>query len=104
MNIRHFFILDKVRIVVIFAMVFMPCFIEAIAFDKPEVSPELVSGTPLFFKLLAEEIHQFVEMPIVVMNSLFGCLKSRDQVFPGVDSAFFLIARAGEPVIGNNSK
>ena len=104
MNIRHFFILDKVRIVVIIAVIITPCLVEAIPFNGAEVSPELMGGTPLFFKLLVEEIHQFVEVPIVIMNSLFGCLKSHDQIFPCHNSAFFLIARSGEPVIGNNSK
>jgi len=85
-------------------MVFMPCFVEAMPFNKTEVPFELTGSSLLVFGMVSQDIHQTIKIPIIVVDSFFSYIKGVYEVSPGSDSAFFLAARPCKPITGDNSK
>jgi hypothetical protein len=88
------FILRKVWILFVVAMVLAPCLVEGFDFVGREMFPKRMDGLPVLGKLLAEESHEFKEvwMATIVFNSFFGWLKYGNQ----------LLANSGKIVFGFN--
>jgi len=83
------FILNKVWILFVIAMVLIPGFVEGFNFVGVEMPPEFVGSFPLFREFLVKESHQFIEVPTAVYDSLFGRLKSSNELFASTGKIVF---------------
>ena len=89
------FIVNKFKVFSLITMVFLPCFVEATPFKIAEVPSEFVSGNPLFFGLVSQDIDKMVEVPIVADDGGFGDIKG---FYKGL-SSFDLPFSSGVPTL-----
>jgi hypothetical protein len=97
-------IVSKIKNFSIIAIIFMPCVVEAIPFNKTEVSAEFMGSNLLVFKVMLKDINQTIKISVIGVDGLFSYVKGGDEVFPGLYSPFFSASPAGETMIGNDPK
>jgi hypothetical protein len=75
------FVLNKVWVLFVIAVVLIPGFIEAFNVGGSKMLPELMDGISLSGEFLVEESHQFKEVLMSAYDPLFGRFKSGNEVF-----------------------
>jgi hypothetical protein len=96
--------MSKIKNFSVIAVIFIPCFVEAIPFNKTEVSAELMSSNLLVFKVMLQDIHQTIKIPVIGVDDFFSRIKGSYEVFPGPYSPLFSASPPGETMIGNDPK
>jgi hypothetical protein len=95
---------SKIKNFCIIAVVFMPCFVEAIPFNKTEVPFELKGSSLLSFRVVSQDIRQTIKIPVILVDSFFSCIKGGYEVLSGLHSPFFSTTPPGETMISNDAE
>ncbi len=96
--------MSKIKNFCVIAVIFMPCFVEAIPFNNTEVSAELMGSNLLVFRVMLEDIHETIKISVIGVDGLLNCIKGGYEVFSGPYSPFFSASPASETMIGNDPK
>jgi hypothetical protein len=83
------FVLKKVWVIFVIAVVLIPGFVEGFNLSGSKVLPEFVNSFPVFREFLVKKVHEFKEVFVAIYDPLFAWLKDGDEFFASTDKIVF---------------